>query len=112
MYAIRSYYAYPFGSAAEMLAMGATSGRSIAEMKRANELTAVSAHALREGLDRVWDVMDSCIERGLRSEGELPGGLHVRRRAKAIRAQLEAERGRITSYNVCYTKLLRLPVST
>ncbi len=90
---VEAGHPYPFGSAAEMLAMGATSGRSIAEMKRANELTAVSAHALREGLDRVWDVMDSCIERGLRSEGELPGGLHVRRRAKAIRAQLEAERG-------------------
>jgi len=90
---VEAGYPYPFGSAKEMLAMGAASGRSVADMKRANEMTSLSAHALRKGLDRIWEAMNSCIERGLRSEGELPGGLHVRRRAKAIRKQLEAERG-------------------
>src|SRR5262249_41207276 len=34
--------------------------------------------------------MKSCVERGLRSEGELPGGLHVRRRAPGLHARLRA----------------------
>lgn len=40
------------------------------------------------------DAMLSCIECGLRMEGELPGGLRVKRRAKAIHDQLQAEAGR------------------
>ncbi len=84
---------YPFRSAAEMLEMARTSGKSIAEMTRANELTGTSPAGLDAGLKRVWDVMDACVERGLRTEGTLPGGLNVRRRAAAIRVALEAERG-------------------
>ena len=38
--------------------------------------------------------MSGCIDRGLRQDGTLPGGLKVRRRAKAIHEQLLAERGR------------------
>ena len=84
---------YPFRSVAELLAMGRESGLSIAAMKRANELVHRDTAALDAGLDRVWGVMRACMERGLSTEGELPGGLRVRRRAKAIRDQLEAERG-------------------
>lgn len=79
---------YPFASAAEMLAMGETSGLSIAAMKRANEGPGVD-----DGLDRVWAAMDECIDRGLAAEGTLPGGLKVRRRARAIHQALLAERG-------------------
>jgi len=41
----------------------------------------------------MWDVMDACIDRGLQGDGVLPGGLNVRRRAKAIHQALLAERG-------------------
>jgi len=85
-------YPYPFGSAAEMLAMGRASGLSIAEMKRANEV-AHSGGNLDERVDHVCDMMDACIDRGLRMDGVLPGGLSVKRRAKAIHEQLLAERG-------------------
>jgi L-serine dehydratase len=84
---------YPFRTAAEMLAMGEASGLSIAAMKRANELTRRSAANLDAGLDRLWAVMNACLDRGLGAEGILPGGLNVRRRAAAIHAQLQAERG-------------------
>jgi len=84
---------YPFGSAAEMLAMGSASGLSIAEMKRANERIAL-ADTLNERLDGIWAAMDDCIERGLRQDGVLPGGLSVRRRAHGIHRQLLAEKGR------------------
>ena len=84
---------YPFETAAEMLAMAKTSGKSIAQMKRANELCFRSAHDLDRGMARLWDVMNDCINRGLVTDGILPGGLKVRRRAKAIHEALLAERG-------------------
>jgi L-serine dehydratase len=84
---------YPFDSAAAMLEMAAESGLSIAEMKRRNELKTLSTEELQVGLDRIWGTMAGCIDRGLMQSGELPGGLHVKRRAMAIRAQLEKEKG-------------------
>ncbi len=84
---------YPFRSAAEMLEMARTGDTSIAAMKRANELTRTNSADLDAGLKRIWDVMKECMERGLSTEGTLPGGMNVRRRAAAIRASLEAERG-------------------
>jgi len=86
-------YPYPFGSAAEMLRMGAASGLSIAAMKRANEVTVLGAEALPERLDAIWRAMDSCIERGLTQEGILPGGLNVKRRARAIHQRLIDQTG-------------------
>jgi L-serine dehydratase len=62
-------------------------------MKWANETAVASPRRGQAGIDAVWQAMDDCIERGLRMEGELPGGLRVKRRAKAIHEQLLAERG-------------------
>ena len=84
---------YPFATAAEMLRMARESGLSIADMKRANEYAARSREEVAAHLDRIWSTMNGCIERGLILEGELPGGLKVRRRARRIREQLERERG-------------------
>ncbi len=84
---------YSFSSAAEMLAMGAASGLSIAEMKRANELSRQDADSFEPALDNIWQVMNRCIERGLKAEGELPGGLHVKRRAGGVAGKLQAKAG-------------------
>ncbi len=84
---------YPFKTAAEMLQMCADTGKSIAELKRANELSRIGAAELDAGLTRIWTVMNDCIERGLTTAGTLPGGLNVRRRAKGIHEALLAERG-------------------
>ena len=84
---------YPFRTAAQMLQMAQTSGKTIAEMKRANELTRMSGPELDKGLMRIWAVMNACIDRGLQTDGILPGGLQVRRRAKGIYTALLAERG-------------------
>ena len=85
---------YPFRSAAQMLQMSAQAGLSIAEMKRANEIARNGAAGLEAGLARIWQVMNDCIDRGLATDGILPGGLKVRRRAKALHEALLAERGR------------------
>lgn len=79
---------YPFASARAMLEMAAKSGLTIAEMKRANEETLVSREKLDEGLDNIFFAMKSCVERGLSHDGELPGGLHIKRRAKKLYEKL------------------------
>ncbi len=84
-------YPYPFHTAAEMLTMSQASGKTIAGMMRANEL----AHGITDldaRLDLISDAMNACIERGLKGEGILPGGLSVRRRAKGIYENLLRQR--------------------
>jgi L-serine dehydratase len=86
-------YQYPFATAKEMLEMGAKHGKTIAEMKRANEQALMEPHDLNARLDQVWKAMSGCIDRGLREDGILPGGLNVRRRAKKIYERLQEQRG-------------------
>lgn len=86
-------FPYPFGTAKEMLDMGNSSGLSIAKMKRGNE-TVLHGVALDSKIDTILQTMDACIVRGLTREGILPGGLMVKRRAKAIHEQLQAEKAR------------------
>jgi L-serine dehydratase len=62
-------------------------------MKEANELSHMSGKELATSLARIRDAMFDCIDRGLRMDGELPGGLRVKRRAKHIHEQLLAEQG-------------------
>ncbi len=84
---------YPFKTAAEMLQMAKTSGKTISQMKAANEISRGCPDSLAKGCARLWEVMNACIDRGLNTEGILPGGLNVRRRAKSIHDALQAERG-------------------
>lgn len=76
----------PFGfdTMEQLLAHGQRSGLSLAAMVRANELAVGSAPQLDAFLDQIWQVMRDGIARGLELGGELPGGLHVRRRAAAL----------------------------
>jgi L-serine dehydratase len=83
---------YPFGTAAEMLAMGEASGLSIAQMKRANEM-ARQPDDLDGRIMAIWDVMNRSIERGLSTGGILPGGLNVKRRAMGLNEKLTARAG-------------------
>ncbi|CDZ35292.1 L-serine dehydratase 1 [Neorhizobium galegae bv. officinalis] len=82
---------YPFASARQMLDMARGSGLTIAQMKRANEETRMSSAELDAGLDRIWEAMSSCIDRGLKVDGIMPGGLKVKRRAKSIHDKLNEE---------------------
>jgi len=83
---------FPFASAASMLRMAATSGLSISEMKRRNEETSRTPDEVREGADAIWQAMSSAIDRGLATEGVLPGGLRVSRRAPRMYRQMCEER--------------------
>ncbi len=89
---------YPFTSAGEALELGVLSGMSIGEMKRANEEARDPTGNLDARLDTIWNAMNGCMERGLTTEGTLPGGLDVKRRAGEMYARLMREHGKNLSF--------------
>jgi L-serine dehydratase len=78
----------PFSSAEELLARCAERGLSPAGVLLENERAWRSEAEVKAGLLRIWRVMESCVERGCRTEGILPGGLSVPRRAPALHREL------------------------
>lgn len=80
----------PFSSGAEMLAQGEETGLCIGTLVLRNEAAWRPQAETEAFLDNVIDAMNASIDRGMRQEGMLPGGLKVRRRAKAIHARLRA----------------------
>lgn len=80
---------YPFDTMAQLLEHGRRNGLSIPHMLRANECTRMSSEELDAGLDNIWRVMRECICHGLVTEGRLPGGLDVRRRAAGLWKQAQ-----------------------
>ncbi len=79
---------YPFGSGEELLAHGKASGLSIADLMRANEAAMHGEDDVLEFLELVRECMLSCIERGCKTQGTLPGGLEVERRAYKLHQEL------------------------
>ena len=80
---------FPFENAAELLAIAEREKVRIADVMMRNECVLRSEQEVREGLDRIWTAMSACIDRGMREDGILPGGLNVKRRAKRLREALE-----------------------
>ncbi|MGL3151638.1 L-serine ammonia-lyase, iron-sulfur-dependent, subunit alpha [Microbacterium sp. A82] len=81
---------YDYVDAASLLALCDEHGLSIADVARLNEMALRSEEDVAAGLDAIWDAMASCVDAGLHADGVLPGFLKVKRRAGAIREQLEA----------------------
>ncbi|HEX3661278.1 MAG TPA: L-serine ammonia-lyase [Acidobacteriaceae bacterium] len=79
---------YPFASAAELLRMAAEEAQPIWAIMLANESALRPAEEVRAGILHIWSVMLGCIERGMTTEGILPGGLSVRRRAARLAERL------------------------
>ncbi|WP_227430510.1 L-serine ammonia-lyase [Psychrobacter sp. I-STPA6b] len=82
---------YPFASAQELLDICHQQQLSISEVMMANELALRSQEEIEQYLDEIWSVMQSCVTNGCAGEGILPGGLQVKRRAKALHQQLMQE---------------------
>lgn len=72
---------HPFSSGAELLAACAATGLPVSGVALENELATRSPEDVRDGLLRIHDVMESCVDRSVGRSGTLPGGLAVRRRA-------------------------------
>jgi L-serine dehydratase len=79
---------YPFSNARELLGQCRDNGLEIFELMLANECARASEASVRAGLERIWEVMQACVERGFRHNGVLPGPLKVRRRAPKLYRQL------------------------
>jgi L-serine dehydratase len=86
---------YSFHSAAELLELAQANRLTISELMLANEAArfenvsrSEAEEQVRNGIDRIWQTMRGCIERGVATEGVLPGGLNVRRRAHRLAERL------------------------
>jgi len=83
---------YPFSTAAGLLAASARSGLPVSGIMLANEQAqGRTAAQVEAGLAEVWQVMQACVRRGCHTDGVLPGGLHVPRRAPGLFRQLSGE---------------------
>lgn len=103
---------YPFSNAADLLSTAAAYQLTIAELLLANEVALLSDASIRRpepargatiatpedkvkaSVLEIWHAMKACTERGLVTEGILPGGLNVHRRAPRLARRLETEDSR------------------
>ncbi|GGM03079.1 L-serine ammonia-lyase [Dactylosporangium sucinum] len=82
---------YPYSTAAELLQHCAETGLPISGVMLANETAGRPEADVRAGLLQIWAVMQECVQNGWTSEGTLPGGLRVPRRAPELYRQLCSE---------------------
>ena len=80
---------HPFRTGKELLAMCASTGKSIAQLMWENERTWHSEDETRAGLTKIWEVMQACVARGCGignpdADGTLPGPFRVKRRAPQL----------------------------
>jgi len=79
--AIKCAFPYPIQNAEELLQYCTTQNRKISEVVYDNEKSMRSEEEIHNELMRIWNTMLECMYIGCHSEGILPGGLNVRRRA-------------------------------
>ncbi len=81
---------YDFRTGEELLQLTKESGLSISQLMFENEKTWQTPDVISQQLDQLWQTMSACIDKGIRTEGILPGGLKVKRRAPALHRKLTA----------------------
>jgi len=79
---------YDFQSGAELLQIAKDTGMSISSIMLENEKVWRTEDEINAGLDKIWDTMSACIDKGMRTEGILPGGYKVKRRAVSLHRKL------------------------
>ncbi len=84
--------AFPFTTAKKLLVHCSEQGCSISHIMLQNELAWHSKAEIYAGLLKIWKVMQDCVTRGCATEGVLPGGLKVKRRAARLYRQLTNEK--------------------
>jgi L-serine dehydratase len=79
---------FPINTAEELLHWCRKTGLSINEVVMENENSWRTEKETKEGVLNIWRVMKECTFRGCHTEGTLPGGLNVKRRAAALNKRL------------------------
>ena len=82
---------FRFRNADELLELCRHNNMRIAEVMMANEETWRSRDEIRSGLMNIRNAMKTCMERGYRQDGVLPGGLKVTRRAPLLYRELSTQ---------------------
>ena len=82
---------FPINTADDLLHWCMKTGLSISEVVMENEHTWCGEEEIRKKVLNIWQTMKECMYRGCRNKGELPGGLHVRRRAFDLNKKLTAQ---------------------
>ncbi|MGE5110942.1 MAG: L-serine ammonia-lyase [Acidobacteriaceae bacterium] len=88
---LRPEVPFPFSRAEDLLRLGGEHKLAIWQIALANEIAWRSEAEVRAYVDRVWQTMEDCLERGISTEGILPGGLKVRRRAPGLYKKLSLQ---------------------
>lgn len=117
---------YPFSTAADLLAYCSQNICSIASVALENERALRADSEIFAGLDRIQNAMRACIDRGLATDGLLPGGLNVRRRAAGLHRKLLEDRSgdplsvmdwvstfaiAVNEENACYGRVVTAPTN-
>lgn len=88
---------YEVNDADELLSNCMRAGISISQLVKENEKAWRSDEATKAAVMNIWEVMSDCIFRGCTTEGTLPGGLNVARRAAALNKKLLHGKNCLTS---------------
>jgi len=80
-----------FESAQELVDLCKANGYSVSTLMMENEKTLRSVDEIKDELFKIWQVMEACILKGMETEGILPGGLKVKRRAPSLYLQVNVE---------------------
>jgi L-serine dehydratase len=83
---------FPINTASDLLHWCRKTGLTISEVVLENEGAWRPEEETRRDVGRIWKTMQECIYRGCHSEGMLPGGLHVQRRAASLNKRLLGDR--------------------
>ncbi len=75
---------FAFKTGEDLLQLCKKHKKTIAQIMYENEKIWASTKKINQQLDKLWQVFKACVERGLHSSGELPGGLKVKRRAPVL----------------------------
>ena len=84
---------YPFTSCRELLEIADRQGISMSQIARENERAFRTDAQISDGLRLIWETMQDCVQRGIRNEGVLPGGLGIERRAPEMFRVLQSDAG-------------------
>jgi L-serine dehydratase len=88
---IKCAFPFPVDKADELLNYTRTENKSISEIVYENEKSIRSEEDIHKEIMRVWNTMLECMYTGCHTEGTLPGGLNVRRRAFDMHKNLIGE---------------------
>lgn len=102
---------YPFSSAADLLTQCKQHGISISSLILKNEAVFLSEAVITDKLWQIWQVMKECVHNGINSEGILPGGLKVTRRAPKLFYRLQCEKSADPMQAMDWVNLFALAVN-